>query len=146
MMTPVSGSSPPQALSGSVSLTVRPWACPATKVVAGMVRSEADMIGDLSLHCGFDAGLQVGEAHVDANVAGRVPGPFGGIRHDQPIHLAQNRGVVGAGVGDDADTGGVQRCRDTLPGDGVVDPSAGVDVQRGSRVYLPPGEEIGQSV
>src|SRR3954451_6913086 len=103
-MTPVLGSNPPHALSGSVSFSAVPAAAPGTSVSAANTRSVAGMDADLPLDGRLNAVLQIGEQHVDPDVAWRIPGPLGGISHHQPVDRAQDRGFVGTGIGDDLNT------------------------------------------
>ena len=54
---------------------------------------------------GLDTFLQGAEDDLDADVAGRIVGPLGGVGHRRPDIGFDDGGDVGAGVGDELHAG-----------------------------------------
>src|ERR1700733_10007573 len=104
MIWPVFSSTPPQKLTGSVSLSSGPdvaWPRMSSPAISRPPSAMTAAQGDLAGHGAFDAvGLAGGEGGA-AEHRWRVVGPLGRVRHDHRARVDDVRLEVGAGVADD---------------------------------------------
>src|SRR5687767_3622922 len=101
MITPRAGSSPPQKLSGSDSTRASPEAEPSMRPRALNAGPERLIRPHPSQHCRADAFRRRSEDNINAEVARRVIGPLGRVRHDHAPAMIDDRRDVGTGIHND---------------------------------------------
>ena len=116
MILPVSGSSPPQKLSGSVRCRIEPWQSPSTSIIPTLIRwlvtdSVPFAIGNGSGAGGVYACLQVAERDGDTQGAGRIVGSLRRVGHYVSVASGDGRSVIRAAVGNDMHADGLQVCQ-----------------------------------
>src|ERR687896_2518163 len=105
MIAPVAGSSPPQKLSGSDRTSASPEPSPSTRHRPSEARPERLICPYPSEQGRPYAFLRRTEEHINAEVARRVIGPLGRVRHDHAAVMSDDRRDVRARVHDDLGPG-----------------------------------------